>query len=362
MKERAQWRRWSARILFAMLCFALICSGNALASRSSILYANDAEGIEIHRAQEKLKQLGYLDNTTYQLDMNMRYALQLFCENNGLTYEDRGISREIWDVLMGDGELIAYEQENPFIPFGEVSERVAQLQIRLKDLGYLGEGTLEVSHFDEVTQRGVELFCKMNSVAYDGSGISKSLQTLIFSDAAVAYVEQKQNPIALLRGYMLNFVVVGNVRVPNLLWMGAAYLALYLATVGLTLLLFNGKSGAKEISSDIIVTRDTPQAENAGSFIVDLKIIYGGKVREKRCNIRRDFTIGRSNCALKLDKADRKVSKCHCTLRFQNGSLYLSDNSRNGTYINERFVHHKTTEVNNGDRLRVGEHMLIVRY
>ncbi|TIU73835.1 MAG: FHA domain-containing protein, partial [Mesorhizobium sp.] len=48
----------------------------------------------------------------------------------------------------------------------------------------------------------------------------------------------------------------------------------------------------------------------------------------------RSFEIGRENCDWTLSDPDKFISGRHCEVRYQAGSFWLYDLSRNGTFVN----------------------------
>ncbi|SFN86461.1 FHA domain protein [Mesorhizobium sp. NFR06] len=73
----------------------------------------------------------------------------------------------------------------------------------------------------------------------------------------------------------------------------------------------------------------------------------------------RSFEIGRENCDWTLSDPDKFISGRHCEVRYQAGSFWLYDVSRNGTFVNgssQRMTGpHRLTE---GDRLLIGRYVV----
>ncbi|OHV60446.1 type VI secretion protein [Mesorhizobium sp. LCM 4577] len=75
----------------------------------------------------------------------------------------------------------------------------------------------------------------------------------------------------------------------------------------------------------------------------------------------RSFEIGRENCDWTLSDPDKFISGRHCEVRYQAGSFWLYDLSRNGTFINgssQRMAGpHRLAQ---GDRLLIGRYVVTV--
>ncbi|UCI32161.1 type VI secretion system-associated FHA domain protein TagH [Mesorhizobium sp. B4-1-4] len=77
----------------------------------------------------------------------------------------------------------------------------------------------------------------------------------------------------------------------------------------------------------------------------------------------RSFEIGRENCDWTLSDPDKFISGRHCEVRYQAGSFWLLDVSRNGTFVNgssQRMnAPHRLTQ---GDRLLIGRYIIVVSF
>ncbi|TSE02800.1 type VI secretion system-associated FHA domain protein TagH [Mesorhizobium intechi] len=71
----------------------------------------------------------------------------------------------------------------------------------------------------------------------------------------------------------------------------------------------------------------------------------------------RSFEIGRENCDWTLSDPDKVISGRHCEVRYQAGSFWLHDVSRNGTFVNG-----SSQRMNAPHRLTQGDRLLIGRY
>ncbi|MBZ9819428.1 type VI secretion system-associated FHA domain protein TagH [Mesorhizobium sp. CA4] len=71
----------------------------------------------------------------------------------------------------------------------------------------------------------------------------------------------------------------------------------------------------------------------------------------------RSFEIGRENCDWTLSDPDKFISGRHCEVRYQAGSFWLYDVSRNGTFVNG-----SSQRMAGPHRLAQGDRLLIGRY
>ncbi|MEY4580930.1 MAG: hypothetical protein RL701_5633 [Pseudomonadota bacterium] len=74
--------------------------------------------------------------------------------------------------------------------------------------------------------------------------------------------------------------------------------------------------------------------------------------------------LGRSSrCQVRLPANSALISRVHATLTHYNGTWYVVDQSRRGTFVNgQRAAHGETLPLNDGDTLTVGDYELIARY
>ncbi|MEW6632563.1 MAG: type VI secretion system-associated FHA domain protein TagH [Pseudomonadota bacterium] len=73
----------------------------------------------------------------------------------------------------------------------------------------------------------------------------------------------------------------------------------------------------------------------------------------------RSFEIGRENCDWTLSDPDKFISGRHCEVRYQAGSFWLYDLSRNGTFVNgsnQRIA--EPHRLGQGDRLLIGRYVV----
>ena len=89
-------------------------------------------------------------------------------------------------------------------------------------------------------------------------------------------------------------------------------------------------------------------------------IVEGASTSGKNFDLGQELTIGRSDkCHIILD--DTYVSQVHARIFAKGDSYYLEDlGSTNGTYLNRKRVG-GTTELQRGDRVKIGKTMLEMR-
>lgn len=163
---------------------------------ANIQYGAGASDINIRTVQEKLKELGYYDGAiNYEMDNDTMYAIKLFCDANQLPFSTEGITRDAYSALLGRSDLVGNVTPAPTdkdavvyetLSFGQVSDTILNLQIRLKELGYYEGQQLTPQTYDWGFQAAVDAFCKSNNIAFDGEmmQVSESIQRIIFSEIA----------------------------------------------------------------------------------------------------------------------------------------------------------------------------------
>ena len=163
---------------------------------ANIQYGAGASDINIRTVQEKLKELGYYDGAiNYEMDNDTMYAIKLFCDANQLPFSTEGITRDAYSALLGRSDLVGNVTPAPTdkdavvyetLSFGQVSDNILNLQIRLKELGYYEGQQLTPQTYDWGFQAAVDAFCKSNNIAFDGEmmQVSESIQRIIFSEIA----------------------------------------------------------------------------------------------------------------------------------------------------------------------------------
>ncbi|MBN2544838.1 MAG: FHA domain-containing protein [Spirochaetes bacterium] len=94
---------------------------------------------------------------------------------------------------------------------------------------------------------------------------------------------------------------------------------------------------------------------NASASMPRLEVRGQSKVLSNKA-----FSIGRDK-SNQLIIADAKVSKFHAVVSFENNTAYIKDtDSTNGTYLNnEKLIPRQKVKLNNGDKIKVGNTVII---
>lgn len=167
----------------------------------NIQYGLESTDVNIRTVQEKLASLGFYDgNISYEMDNDTMYAIKLFCEANHLEYSADGMTKQAYQALMNEQNLVDNVTPAPTdkdavvyetLYFGQTSDTILNLQIRLKELGYYEGFQLTPQVYDWDFQSAVDAFCKGNGIAFDPEEmlVSESIQRIIFSEIADARIQ-----------------------------------------------------------------------------------------------------------------------------------------------------------------------------
>ena len=103
-------------------------------------------------------------------------------------------------------------------------------------------------------------------------------------------------------------------------------------------------------------SRQKPQQPPAEHSIAKLIAIKGPLAGRQILVKKLPYRMGRNSDNDLCIENDDFVSGFHASLEFENGKLLIFDhNSRNGTFINEKRVVNKPTEIRRGDHLQLGD-------
>ena len=349
-------------------------------------YMVGAEDTDIGTLQDRLKELGYYtENRTYELDLDTMYALKQLCFENHLVFDDRGITHEMWELLFSNEPLITVtvaptagpsgKDYYGSVAYGQQDDTVAKLQQQLQAMGYL-TGEYVLGLYGETTQQAVESFCEFNHMLYSGEGVDAQLHAAIFSDNALPYVEQvvELGTFQKVRAFLVEKQLVLGMALPGWVWTicGVVLLA---GVVFLMIMLFAGNSQEKEEkpeqklaeaeASDSVPRSRTIVSNVAEKSIatVDISIRYQQQEHIERVHIADNCIIGRTaECEIRLDDKDRSMSRQHCTLHMRGGGVVLVDHSVNGTFVNDHHYHKEECNLHSGDRVQIGQHLLVFKF
>ena len=168
------------------------------------------KGDEVKKLQQRLKELGYFNNTcsgTYAV--TTVNAVKAFQKNNGLT-QDGIAGKATQNKLYAssaknvDGKTLAQAEKdknkvNSTLQKGDKGAEVKKLQERLKELGYY-TGSIN-SSYNNATVEAVKAFQKRNSLTVDGICGTATLRKLNSTSAVKNKVEEvKQDDGVLEKG------------------------------------------------------------------------------------------------------------------------------------------------------------------
>ncbi len=139
------------------------------------------EGDAVRKLTRRLKELGYLDESSSRYGSAVREAVRLFQITNGITAD--GIAGPKTQQALFSVSAIPYgSAKYPTLVRGDRGYAlIYTLQQRLKDLGYY---TIKVDGiFGSATQRAVREFQRVNGLSVTGKA-DNATQTLLYSSAA----------------------------------------------------------------------------------------------------------------------------------------------------------------------------------
>lgn len=340
----------------------------------------------IHNVQDKLRSLGcYLTESgsmTYtpgEFDQATMEALNTYCKaysvnNSAAPY---GASIELCrDILTGKREPIAAPSAS--IPKngykkGDTDENIPggfiqAIQARLQALNCYAtvDGELQFTPgvFDDATMQAITAYCDCYNVKNTvEEGISANLcQDILSTERA-----RRETPTVPIVERIKNFLLqpiftIGTFQV--IMWMALVLcVVLVLGIVIIVIMMRSGDDSDISISNErrsrtpakdqnpdeynqlvtqAVYDSDKTMPEGADSTLpegfgvpVSLRIEYMEKVRTENPIITSAYTIGRRDCTLLLDPADRSCSSKHAMLYVSDGQLFVRDlDSTNGTFVN----------------------------
>jgi peptidoglycan hydrolase-like protein with peptidoglycan-binding domain len=141
--------------------------------------------------QERLMELGYMDEDepTDYFGPNTKLAVELFQRKHGLTI-DGYVGETTYKLLMSD-QATKYS-----VSIGAEGTDVHELQIRLRELGYINKAT---DYFGTETESAVKKFQETNGLSADGTVGEQTLELLYSEDAkanAISYGERSDEVLS----------------------------------------------------------------------------------------------------------------------------------------------------------------------
>ncbi|MBQ3079546.1 MAG: FHA domain-containing protein [Clostridia bacterium] len=366
MKTRKLAQRIAA---FAVMALLVLLSAFAYAVETEEYGAkfmvNDDPSIidvDIINFKVKLRDLGFYSAgvaqdtlQTRKLDDLTMAAVKLVCTlNPEFSYYDDGVSNELFWRVMGivPGELITPlgEVYEP-ITLGQMSDQITKVQNRLNTLGYdKCNFVFTPGVYDDQLQGAIDEFVRCNKFVYEaGSGITKEMQELMFSEQAAAYFADA-DPDKSFSEKMLDFFKrksnIFGMKLPNAVLFVIGFVLVGVIVVLVWMLVAPKKSGGKSGAGD-------------ATFIVE----YGNDKTTYRTNVMRNYVrIGRATGEFPLNMSDESISRKHCEICYEGGNYMLRDFSSYGTLVNGSMCHHTQQALNSGDIIEIGKHRITINF
>lgn len=141
-----------------------------------MLFARGYEGPEVAEIQQRLMDLGYMDNDepTQKFGPQTKEAVELFQRSHELSI-DGCIGQATYDLLMSP------EAKKYMVSIGVSGTDVTELQSRLVELDYMKKTT---GYFGEETEAAVVEFQKRNHLDVDGK-VGERTREMLYSEDAI---------------------------------------------------------------------------------------------------------------------------------------------------------------------------------
>ena len=306
---------------------------------------------------------------TRELDDLTMAAVKLVCKMNpDITYYNDGVSNTLYWRVMGEvpGDLQTPldEMYHDILP-GETGDNVTNIQNRLNQLNY-NEAGLEFTPgvYDENLQGAINEFVRCNKFVYEGdAAITVEMQELLFSDAAVAFspeavVHEKVKLEDRILAYLRSSNTVAGFTLPNVAILAIGFVLVCVIVILVFSIVSPGKTGEEKRRQN-----KKSKKSKAKSGEIEFEIVYGDNVCTYRSNVMKDYVrIGRATGKFPLNMSDESVSRKHCEICYEGGTLMLRDFSTYGTFINGSKCHHSQQALQSGDVIEVGKHRITIHF
>lgn len=365
------------RILCALLCLLAFAMPMALATSATpaptavpvpdggaaVVCARYGSHSELILLKDILFKNGYYVSQVTENDLRSpvlddftMLAVKEACAKNDLEYQDYGIVPAAWNAIMNGG-VKPNAQVYKHIYYMENSESVRRLQAKLQTLGFGADMTPGV--YDDSMIRAIDSFCKVNGIAYsqqNEDGISPYLQaTLLESSSLKPYSSGAKGFLDKIRAHFTSKANIFGLEIPMLVvW--AVCLALLVGCVLLIIHFFVPNDESKNGAN--VATSRNPNLIGSGEL--EFLIEYDGRSKKWKCPVDHVVRIGRSVGNFPLDMEDTQISRKHCEIYYNNGSLMLRDYSKNHTIVNGRTNDHGECILSSGDKLQIGSHKITI--
>ncbi len=347
------------RALFAFLCIALLLTGLTALAESG----QQKGSISVGTLQERLRDLGYYDGSmTFEFDMATQYALKKCCEANGLPFLDGQLLQVSYDAIVNSDDVkpkSAQLMEHKRLSIGDEGQSVIDMQLRLKELGYVKGVRLSLGHYDDETQRAIETFCEQNDLTIPDQGVDEYTQYMLYSDVALHYAAPVPPGFwGRVREFLSRPVRIGGMELNSgILVLIEAMLFIGLVVSAL-ILMRSSKPRAPKEPERLSFSIDSGKTDAWSAVVAAVE--YAGKKRTQVIQPSQPVRIGRGSVELRLDVRDKQVSRVHGRLEMRGNQLIYVDMSTHGTNINEIYVHQNEYPIHDGDRLQISQHTIVI--
>lgn len=335
--------------------------------------ADSGEDSYVAAMQVRLKELGYYGGDSFTpgvYDEGTARALVRFCQAMGINTTEAGnVATLNIQQILHSSNAIAYATPTPepvatATPMPEYmdiskgdqdteeSSYVANMQIRLKSLGYYLDEEVNLGDYDDATVAALARYCEQAGFRNlsDGSKATVGILKQLFSDEAKAYTAPKVSARDAVVNWLTDTVSVAGCAIPTWIFVavGAVAILLIIVLIIMACVRSNGghvsetggvkpltdtglgrtdlhfSKGSKigsddETAAETNLGRDyeTVGADMSGGYgiAVTLDIEYNGMHSIERYEVVDTLTIGRgSDCDIKLDPQDGGASRMHAEL------------------------------------------------
>lgn len=223
---------------------------------------------------------------------------------------------------------------------------ISDIQNRLLELDYPFEFNEGV--YDMELQNAIELFCEVNGIEYDreeDNGITPDIQFLLMEGDAKPYeAEPEKSILDTVKAHLLSTVTVFSIIVPMyLIWFAGIILLVILILI-------------------IVAACRRKKAPKGKKGEIKFTVEFEGKTETHSLVLKNKLLLGRDHDTVPLNPTDLMISRKHCEIYCLNGIMKLRDFSANGTTVNGKLCNNAEQILSSGDILKVGEHVITVRF
>ena len=350
-------------------------------------WMQSADGAKV---ENRLVELGYLQEGGNRTSDEVRKAIFLFEERNGLPTLDEYLDNQTYQTMMSTDARPKEDPPEEIAPGAkEPAKQIKDFQDALKKNGYFRDvqGSMRQGTFDEATQEAYKRFAQVNDIQWDGGPVSWESQRTVLNS------EKENPPLDLFEGtksFVTGSYEVFGLKVP--VWaLVAILLLIVVAAVIAVIILAKGRkkkngtdagyelpayegpnviSGADEPTAElsdsgISTGADAPTADPEGCVITLMITGPNGMSQDTTYNLGDgdQLVIGRgSDADIVTDTADTLVSRKHGILRYNARRLFYEDQSRHNTIVDGNVLSNETVELHQGSQLELGRTIIKVQW